>query len=191
MAQVPATQRNQGSGLAARREHPLERLHRDFETLFERLWGGWFAPSGQDFESMRVWDFGVTDNDKEIVVRAELPGFEEKEVDIQLNNDVLTIKAEKEQKGDGQEEYRSFHRSVMLPAGVDAEKAQATYHNGVLELHLPKMAGSQARHIAVGGKQNGAGQQAQSGRTGNGASETGNQGEKARTETGASQKGKK
>jgi HSP20 family protein len=60
--------------------------------------GGWLAPFEQNFGAMRMWDFDVKDNDQEIVVRAELPGFEANELDVQLNNDVLTIKAEKEQK---------------------------------------------------------------------------------------------
>jgi len=149
MAQVPATQRGQGGKLAGRRENPLERLQRDFDTLFGRMWGGWLSPADQDAQPMRVWDFDVTENDKEILVRAEVPGFEENELDVQLNNNVLTIKAEKEQKGDGREEYRSFYRAVALPSGIDAEKVQATYHNGVLELHIPRAEGAQPRHIQV------------------------------------------
>src|SRR5262245_14596304 len=153
MAQLPVTQRHQGGRMAGRQEHPLERLQRDFDSLFGRLWGGWLAPAQQDFATMRVWDFDVREDEKEIVVRAELPGFEEKELDIQLNQDVLTIKAEKEQKGDGREEYRSFYRAVTLPSGIDAERAQATYRNGVLELHIPRAAGAQPRRIQVQGQQ--------------------------------------
>jgi HSP20 family protein len=159
MAQLPATQRSQGGHMAARREHPLERLQRDFDNLFSRLMGGWFAPSEQESGALRLWDFDVTENDKEVVVRAELPGFEENELDVQLNQDVLTIKAEKEQKGNGREEYRSFYRSVTLPSGIDADKAQATYRNGVLELHIPRVEGAQPRRIQVQGQQAAAGQQ--------------------------------
>jgi len=155
MAQLPANRRNQGGPLSTHREHPLERLQRDFDTLFGRLWGGWLAPSPRDVESLRVWDFDVTENDREMVVRAEMPGFEENEIEVQLDNDVLTIKAEKEQKGDGQQEYRSFFRSIALPAGIEADKAQATYRNGVLELHIPRREASQARRIRIQGKQAG------------------------------------
>jgi HSP20 family protein len=151
MAQLAVTQKGQG-GSMARTEHPLERLQRDFDSLFGRLFGGWLAPFDRDLSEMRVWDFNVTENDKEIVVRAEMPGFEEKELDVQLNQDVLTIKAEKEQKGDGQREYRSFHRSVTLPPGIDAEKVQASYRNGVLELHMPRTPGAQPRRIQVQGQ---------------------------------------
>jgi HSP20 family protein len=117
------------------------------------MWGGMLAPSEQGFGPMRLWDLGVTENDKEVVVRAEIPGFEEKELDIQLHNDVLTIKAEKEQKGEGREEYRSYSRTITLPPGVEAEKAQASYRNGVLEMRFPRAESSRPRRIAIQGQQ--------------------------------------
>ena len=139
------------------RQHPLDQFHQAFDTLFDRFFGSFPTLGGQESGSMRLWDFGVTENDKEITVRAEMPGFEENEIDVQLNNDRLTIRAEKEQKGDGREEYRSFFRTVTLPAGVDAEKAQATYRNGVLELHFPRPEGAQAKRIQIQGQRNGNG----------------------------------
>jgi HSP20 family protein len=148
MAQLPA-RKNQGGSLTPRGEHPLERLQRSFDTLFNSLWGGRLAPFEQDFEPVRLWDFDVKENDKEITVRAEMPGFEEKELDVQLSNDVLTIKAEKEQKGDGREEYRSFYRSITLPGGINSDNVQASYRNGVLELRIPRAEGAQPRRIQV------------------------------------------
>ncbi len=91
----------------------------------------------------------MKETDKEVVIRAEIPGFEENELDAQIDRDVLTIKAEHEKKDNGHEEYRTFVRSVALPAGIDAEHVQATYRNGVLELHIPRAEGSQPRHIKV------------------------------------------
>jgi HSP20 family protein len=144
-----------------RQQHPLEQFHQAFESLFDRFFGNFPWMPSQEFGGTRFWDFGVTENDKEIIVRAEMPGFEEKEIDVQLNNDILTIKAEKEQKGDGQEEYRSFYRTVTLPAGIEAEKAQATYCNGVLELHFPRPAGAQAKRIQVRAHEGGNGSRGQ------------------------------
>jgi HSP20 family protein len=155
MAQVPATMRSQGGRAAARMEHPLVQLQRDFDILLDRLWSGRLgpvAPFDQELAPLRHWDFNVTENDQEIIIRAELPGFEEDEIDVQLNDDVLTIKAEKEQNGDVQE-YRTYYHSLALPPGIDADNAQATYHNGVLELHIPKTEGANARHIKVQGQQ--------------------------------------
>jgi HSP20 family protein len=147
-------------------QHPLEQFHQAFESLFDRFFGNFPMLSGQDFGPTRLWDFGVTENDKEVTVRAEMPGFEENEIDVQLNNDMLTIRAEKEQKGGSREEYRSFYRTVTLPSGVDAEKAQATYHNGVLELHFPRPEGAQAKRIQVQGQRNGNAHQATAGQQG-------------------------
>ncbi len=149
MAQLPATRANQTGPPAQRRDHPLARLQRDFDMLLDTLWGGPLTPALPGMEALRVWDFDVTENDKEIVVRAELPGFEENEIDVQLHNDILTIKAEKEQKGERAQEYRSFFRSITLPSGIDAEKVQASYRNGVLELHIPRAEGTQPKRIQV------------------------------------------
>src|SRR5262245_17764044 len=148
MALIP-TRTGQGGRLAPRHEHPLDRLQRDFDNLLSRVWGGWLAPSEADVDVIRFWDFDVSDTDKEVLVRAELPGFEENEIDVQINNNVLTIKAEEEQKGDGHREYRSFARAVTLPPGIDAENVQASYRNGVLELHIAKAPQAQPRRIKV------------------------------------------
>ena len=163
MAQVPATRTNAGGRLTARREHPLQQVRRDFDNLFGRLLGGWVTPFDEDFGEMRVWDFDVTDTDKEIVIRAEMPGFEENEIDVQMSNNVVTIRGEKQQKGDRQEEYRTFYRSITLPPVINPDKAQATYRNGVLELHLPKAEEAQPRRVQVQRQQeaNGQGQQTQ------------------------------
>jgi len=187
-ANLPATQQNSGGQLAARREHPLRRLQQDFDSLFSRLVGGWLAPFDEDFQTMRVWDFDVTENDKELVVRAEMPGFEENEINVQLNQDVLTIRAEKEQKGDGQEEYRRFLRTVVLPSGTDADRIQATYHNGVLELHIPRAKGAPPKQIKVQGQQGTTGQQGQQalpGATGAASGQSRNQGQQAGGQAGA------
>ena len=148
MAQVPAVRTPYG-GRLARRENPLQQLQRDFDTLFGRMWGGLLAPMEQDFEPLRLWDFDVTENDKEIVVRAEMPGFDENELDVQISNNVLTIKAEKEQKGNGHEESRTFYRRVVLPNGINADKVQASYQNGVLELRIPRAEEAQPKRIKV------------------------------------------
>lgn len=134
------------------RQNPVDQFHREMDTLFDRFFGGGLASFGEDMGQMRVWDFGMTENDNEIVVRAEMPGFDEKELDVRLENDVLTIRAEKEQKGEGREKYRSFFRQVSVPAGIDAEKVKASYRNGVLELHIPRPEESKARRITVQGR---------------------------------------
>jgi HSP20 family protein len=130
-------------------EYPLQEFREELESMFRRFFGGWLEPFEGDYGSMRTWDFDVSEGDNEIIVKAELPGFEEKELDVQLSDNILTIKAEKEQKGDGRESYRSFRQSVTLPSGIDANKVQASYHNGVLELHIPRAEGAKPKRIAV------------------------------------------
>jgi HSP20 family protein len=100
----------------------------------------------------------VDDRDNEIVVRAETPGFDPKEIDVEVNGRLLTIKAEKKQekkrnkKGDGdieEQEYRAFVESVALPEGVERDKIEAKYHHGVLEVHLPKSEKAKPKRISV------------------------------------------
>jgi HSP20 family protein len=158
MANLSLRRGNQGSISTRRQQNPLDQLRHEFDRIFDRAFGGWMMPLNQDMADMRVWDFDVREDDKEIVVRAEMPGFESNEVDVQLNNDTLTIKAEKQEKSEGEEEYRSFFRSVTLPTNVDADKAQAVFRNGVLELHLPKTEQAKAKSIRI---QNSNGQQQQ------------------------------
>jgi HSP20 family protein len=103
----------------------------------------------------------VSDNDKEIRISAELPGMDEKDIDISLANNVLTISGEKtsEQEEKGKDRYRmerhygSFSRSVQLPPGLDTDKTEASYKNGVLEVVLPKTAEYQSsvKKISVKG----------------------------------------
>jgi HSP20 family protein len=89
----------------------------------------------------------VTENDQEIKVVAELPGLTEKDVEVSLANDMLTIsgekKAEKEDKGENyyrlERSYGSFQRTIPLPTEVEADKVDATFKNGVLQITLPKL----------------------------------------------------
>jgi HSP20 family protein len=153
MAQLPVHQRNRGGGLTTHQQHPMDLFRRQFDALFDNFFRGWPAPffGGEDGGSMRVWDFDVQEGDKDITIRAEMPGFNDHEIDVRLDNDVLTIQAEKQEQEDGRREFRSFRRSITLPGGIDAEKVQATYRNGVLELHIPRTEGRQARRIQVQG----------------------------------------
>jgi HSP20 family protein len=179
MARVLTQQKNQESNVALRGQHaPLDLFRRQFDALLDSLSSGLFAPAGQDYGSNGLPGLGVTENDKEIVVRAGMPGFEENELDVRLEQNTLTIKAEKEQKSDNQQEYRSFFRTVTLPSGIDPDKVQAAYRNGVLELHIPRTEASQARRIPLQGQKPPAGQPPAAKQTGNGK-----QGAQAKSET--------
>ena len=88
----------------------------------------------------------VKENDKEIVVSAELPGIEEKDIDLTISHNTLTIRGEKQSETKNEEKgyqhiersYGSFSRSIALPCEVHDDKANAVYKNGVLKITLPK-----------------------------------------------------
>lgn len=100
------------------------------------------------------------ETDKEVVVKAPLPGFKPDEVDIELQNGVLSIRAEHKEEHEEKgatyhlREYRAgrFYRQVTLPAEVNADKAEATFEDGILTLRFPKAEKAQARKIKVKGK---------------------------------------
>ena len=88
----------------------------------------------------------VSEDDEKIVVKADLPGLEEKDIDVSIVDGVLTLKGEKkqehEEKGRNwhriERSYGSFARSIPLPASVNQDKVTAQYKNGVLEITAPK-----------------------------------------------------
>jgi len=83
-----------------------------------------------------------------VLVRADAPGFEAGDFDVQVANDVLTIKAERKEEKDGQVE-RQLYRTLTLPAGVRADDVEARYRNGVLELRLPRAEEAAGKRIEV------------------------------------------
>ena len=127
----------------------------DFDRLFGQLWNG--APTGRSAAAYapRI-DF--TETDTELRVAAELPGFEEKDLKVSLEDGVLTIEGERnaELKNEDAKEVRhleTFHgtyrRSLRLPSEVDADGVKATYRNGILTVTLPKAPAAQVRSIPV------------------------------------------
>jgi HSP20 family protein len=88
----------------------------------------------------------VRETDKEIVVEAELPGIDEKDVSLSLQDGVLTIRGEKKHEHEEEKEnyrvserrYGSFQRAMRLPDTVDENKVEASFNNGVLTASLPK-----------------------------------------------------
>jgi HSP20 family protein len=140
-------------------EHPFSLLRREMDSLFDNFFRGFDL---EPFES-RMGAFSpkvdVTENDKEIKISAELPGMEEKDIDVSLQKDMLTIKGEKkEEKEDkGKDYYRmersygSFSRTIPLPVEVETDKVEAKFKKGVLSITLPKTAKAVAetKKIAV------------------------------------------
>jgi HSP20 family protein len=140
-----------GRALAPRYEDPFDLIRREFDSFFDDFFSRWPTPLstrwGWD------WNLDMEDAGKEVIVRAEAPGFEPNEFDVQLRGDQLFIHAEhKEETKDGGERakrYGVYERWLTLPAGVDADKVEARYRNGVLEIHLPKTPEAIGRKIEV------------------------------------------
>jgi HSP20 family protein len=99
------------------------------------------------------------EEDKEVVVKAELPGIKKKDLDIKLEDDVLTIKAEKtDEKEEGEEgtthyyrerRFGKYVRRMTLPARVDGEKITASLKKGILEIKLPKAEAPEVKQIDI------------------------------------------
>ena len=128
----------------------------DFDRVFDQLWSGASRAARAPAPYAPRIDFSETET--ELRVAAELPGIEEKDIQVSLEDGVLTIRAERnaETKDESTNERRhveTFHgkyeRSLRLPAEVDADAVKAAYRNGILTVTLPKTPQRQPRLIPV------------------------------------------
>ena len=158
---VPVKKEKAGTSL--KEWDPFTTLREEFDDLLDRF--AWDWPMASPFRrrggvpsairrlgegwSFDAPDVDIVDNDDAVEVRAELPGMEEKDIDVQLSDAMLTIKGEKkEEREEGDKEsryylserrYGSFERSFRLPEGMDADKVDAKFKNGVLTVTIPKL----------------------------------------------------
>src|SRR5688500_9565892 len=126
---------------------PFEELT-TLRTRMDRLWS---RMSAGDETALAHWSptADILETKDGIMIKVELPGIDQKNVDVELENGVLTIKGERQAEKETEEKgYRrvershgSFLRSFTLPVNVDPEKISASFANGLLELHLPKKEG--------------------------------------------------
>jgi HSP20 family protein len=133
-------------------------INRLFNTLFD-------TPTTAVATGQRRWipAMDLVEAENDFVLRADLPGLTEKDVKIELQDNVLTIsgerRTEQEQRREGyfrlERAFGTFSRSLTLPEGVDAGSVTATFTNGVLEVHVPKPAARtpQKIEISVGGSE--------------------------------------
>lgn len=126
--------------------NPFALLRQEMNTLFDNFFRGFeVEPFMGRFRGFSP-DVDIKESEKEIKVAAELPGMDDKDIDISLTRDSLTIKGEKkEEKEDkGKDYYRmersygSFSRTIPLPVEVDVDKVKAEFKKGVLTVTLPK-----------------------------------------------------
>jgi HSP20 family protein len=137
-------------------------LNRLFDEFLERPFG--LSPffEGYRFLGDFVPRLDVSETDKEITISAELPGMEPEDIDISLEQNMLTIsgekQAEEEEKGKRfyrvERSYGSFYRSIPLPAEVDENKIEATFKHGVLKIRMPKTVEAQMKSKRITVKTN-------------------------------------
>ena len=136
--------------------NPFTSLQREIDRLFDDFSRGFPSFVGNGVSTLMP-NMDVTETEKEIEITAELPGLEEKDVQINIADNLLTIrgekKAEKEQKDKNyrlvERSYGSFERTLELPEGVNADAIKANISKGVLKVTVPKPAPAQAKKIEV------------------------------------------
>jgi len=132
-------------------EHPLDVFHRQFDHLFENLWRGFDLPMFGRYEApfgAMMPRMDVVEDENRFRIAVELPGMDEKDVEVVLSDNVLTIKGEKKVETEETEKpyaymersYGSFRRSIPLDVEILTDKVEATFDKGVLTIDLPKSA---------------------------------------------------
>lgn len=146
-----------GLGLMRGPFRELSRLEREMEDFF----GGFFRDLPFPRLSGMARGFApavdMLDRKDEVLLRADLPGLEQKDIDVTVEEGVLTIRGERKGEREVKEEdyyccerwAGGFERSFTLPSGVNAEKVKATFKNGVLEVHLPKVEKARGKKVEV------------------------------------------
>ena len=128
----------------------------DLQSEMNRMFDGFFGRSLTGLD--RVWAPAVDmfETKDDLMVRAELPGMTEKDVELSITGDVLTLRGERNAAADGQESvhrnerwYGKFERSLTLPIPIQADKVKATYRDGVLTIQLPKAEEVKPRTIKI------------------------------------------
>ena len=140
---------------------PFLTLHREMNRLFDDVFSRFDSAIPAPFGRMATWpslEVSVTDN--EVRITAELPGMEEKDVELAVKDDVLILRGEKKAQTEdagrhfSERYYGVFERQIPLPFEVDEGRATATFENGVLTVTLPKSprAEDKVKRIAIGSK---------------------------------------
>jgi HSP20 family protein len=132
----------------------LGRLRDEFNQLLDRCAVGWLRRG--EVSGWR-WGIDVRDEAESVVVEAEAPGFEAGDLDIQIHDNRLSLRAMKKtetesKEGNGHEYHEQrCYQFVTLPPGIDPEKVKAVYHNGILTVTLPKAAPGIVKKVSVQG----------------------------------------
>ena len=140
----------------ARWDRDMDRMMEDFFGRRARPWlpERWFRREELDLKAPTM---DVYEEKDEIVVKAELPGIDKENIEVNLTDHTLTIKGEKKKEEEVKEEnyyrsersYGSFFRTLELPTAVHGDKVKASFKNGILEVRMPKTEEAKAKEIKV------------------------------------------
>ena len=126
-----------------------------------RMLDDFFVPSKRVDNGASLWNWNpavdIYDNDEHIIIKAELPGIDKKDISVDVKDRVLTLKGERNSDKEVKEDkfyrrerfYGKFERAFTLPAAVDPDSIKADYTDGVLKIEVPKPNGYKPKQIAV------------------------------------------
>lgn len=167
---IPVTEK-EGGASSPEAKDPLQSLRTEIDQVFDRFARGWpwggLLPRRSTLVPMEDWpaffsegstpDVNIGESDGEYEITAELPGLEEKDIELSISDGVLTLKGEKKaEREDKHKDYHlterrfgAFRRSFTLPKGVDEHKVAAKFAKGVLTVTLPKSAEAKQRQKKI------------------------------------------
>ncbi len=145
---IPWSREKENSILKSDSDHPIISMQKEMNRMFDSISKSLFNTSSFSSETSNAITpkIDVVENEKEIKVTAELPGMEEKDVEVNFSRDTLVIKGEKKAEKEEKKEdyyfmersYGTFQRAIPVSAGIDRDKVEAQFKNGVLKVTLPK-----------------------------------------------------
>jgi HSP20 family protein len=154
---IPWT-RSRGSDLQRAAPDPFFSLQREINRVFDDAWRGIDLPTMRQGRDPLGWpSVELQDDEKQLTVVAELPGMNEKDVEVMLENDVLVLRGERRSEREdvnrqfSERYYGRFERHIPLPVEVQADRIEAQFRNGLLTINMPKSenARSHTRRIPI------------------------------------------
>jgi HSP20 family protein len=138
----------------AGQDAPSKTRPRDVFDLMDSFWRGY---EGFPLSQMSFPSLDVSETEKEVIVKAEMPGMDSKDIDLYVEGDNLIVRGEKKQENEDKDEnyhrversYGAFHRSIPLPSKCDQSKVKAKYKNGVLTVKLPKSEDAVPKRVQI------------------------------------------
>jgi HSP20 family protein len=137
-----------------KKEYGLDTFRRNMDKLFDDFF---FLTPTSLFKNDWEPTVDVEEDDKSIHVKAEIPGIDEKDLDVKIEDNILTLSGEKKEEREeknknyifSERKFGSFSRTISLPEGIKTDKINATFKKGVLNIDIPKDETKEAKKIAI------------------------------------------